>query len=339
MKLLIITQKVDVDDPILGFFHRWIQEFAKHCESIVVICLYEGKHDLPNNVRVLSLGKENGQSRFKYIWNFYKYIWSERKNYESVFVHMNPIYVVLGGIFWRLAGKKISLWYTHKHVDLKLRMAEKIVHTIFSASKESFRLKSDKLRIMGHGIDTDLFKPSRFEQKHLYTILSVGRISNTKNQLLMIEALHLLRERDFNAELIIVGDSITESDILYKKELEREIDLYNLNNVVKMTGSIKPSEIIPYYQNSDLFINLSSTGSMDKAILEAMACGINVLSSNEAFKNILPLSNITENDPISIAKCIIDLSNKPVDEKMRYFVVNNHQLNNLISNLYSLINK
>ena len=32
MKLLIITQKVDSADPILGFFHQWVEEFAKHCE-------------------------------------------------------------------------------------------------------------------------------------------------------------------------------------------------------------------------------------------------------------------------------------------------------------------
>jgi hypothetical protein len=60
MKLLIITQKVDINDPILGFFHRWIEEFAKHCEKITVICLYKGTYNLPNNVKVLSLGKEEG---------------------------------------------------------------------------------------------------------------------------------------------------------------------------------------------------------------------------------------------------------------------------------------
>ena len=56
-RLLITTQAVDLDDPVLGFFHRWIEEFAKHCESISVICLKEGRHDLPDNVHVYSLGK------------------------------------------------------------------------------------------------------------------------------------------------------------------------------------------------------------------------------------------------------------------------------------------
>src|SRR3989344_1998355 len=121
MKLLIITQKVDKNDPILGFFHAWLNEFAKNLESIIVICLYKGEVNLPNNVKVLPLGKENGVSRIKYIFNFYKYIWNERKNYDKVFVHMNPIYVILGGFAWSFLGKRIALWYTHKNVDLKLK--------------------------------------------------------------------------------------------------------------------------------------------------------------------------------------------------------------------------
>ena len=58
MKLLIVTQAIDSEHPILGFFHRWVEEFAKHCEHVHVICLQAGKHSLPANVTVHSLGKE-----------------------------------------------------------------------------------------------------------------------------------------------------------------------------------------------------------------------------------------------------------------------------------------
>ena len=110
MKLLIITQKVDRDDPILGFFHRWIEEFAKHCENIIVICLEKGEYNLPKNVQVLSLGKEERESRLAYIKRFYSYIWHKRKEYDSVFVHMNQEYVLLGGFFWKAMRKRVILW-------------------------------------------------------------------------------------------------------------------------------------------------------------------------------------------------------------------------------------
>ena len=113
MNLLILTQKVDKNDAILGFFHSWILEFAKNYEKVTVICLYEGEHNLPNNVKVLSLGKEKGVSKITYLYNFYKFIFQERKNYDKVFVHMNQIYIILGGLFWKLSGKEIGLWYAH----------------------------------------------------------------------------------------------------------------------------------------------------------------------------------------------------------------------------------
>ena len=34
MKLLIITQAIDINNPVLGFFHRWIEEFSKRIRTI-----------------------------------------------------------------------------------------------------------------------------------------------------------------------------------------------------------------------------------------------------------------------------------------------------------------
>ena len=132
MKLLILTQKVDRRDPILGFFHRWIEEFAKHYEQMIVICLQKGEFDLPKNVRVRSLGKEEKLGRWQYLIRFYKYIWQERKNYDAAFVHMNQEYVLLSWKFWKLWGKKIFLWRNHAQGNILTRLAvlfsNKILH-------------------------------------------------------------------------------------------------------------------------------------------------------------------------------------------------------------------
>ena len=198
MKLLIITQKVDINDDVLGFFHRWIEEFAKHCEKITVICLEKGEYNLPENVKVLSLGKEAGASKIKYLWRFYKYIWQERKIYDSVFVHMNPVYVILGGLFWKAMGKKVTLWYTHKNVDWKLRLAEKLVNKILTASKESFKLKTGKLQIVGHGILVEMFKnpqSKNYNKGDKLKIISVGRITRIKNLDTLIKAGSILNKK------------------------------------------------------------------------------------------------------------------------------------------------
>ena len=144
MKLLIITQKVDKNDSVLGFFHGWIVEFAKHCEKLTVICLYKGEYDLPENVKVLSLGKETGRSRLKYVFRFYKYIWKYRKDYDNVFVHMNHIYVVLGGTFWKILNKKIILWYNHISGSVSLNIALFFVNYICFTSPFSYVARKNK---------------------------------------------------------------------------------------------------------------------------------------------------------------------------------------------------
>ena len=49
-KLLICTQAIDENNRALSFFLDWLKEFGNVCEQVTVICLYEGKYDLPKNV-------------------------------------------------------------------------------------------------------------------------------------------------------------------------------------------------------------------------------------------------------------------------------------------------
>jgi len=292
MKLLIITQKVDKNDDNLGFFHRWLLEFAKYTEQLTVICLQKGEYDLPKNVRVLSLGKDEGRSRLTYLTRLYRYIWKERSNYDTAFVHMNPIYIVLAGICWKMLGKKIALWYTHKRVNLKLRVAEKFADIIFTASQESFRLPSRKVVVTGHGIDIEKFKRGagkRTDAKgNLLRIITAGRITPVKNLHILIDAAKLLKDKGISFELKIAGRPVTKDDEKYLAKLSGAVRDGALEKEISFIGSVPYSKIETLYQSGDVFVNLSETGSLDKAVLEAMASGISVLTSNEAFFGMLP---------------------------------------------------
>ncbi|MFZ2500791.1 MAG: glycosyltransferase family 4 protein [Minisyncoccia bacterium] len=272
MRLLIITQVVDIEDSFLGFFVRWLEEFSKHTKQVEVICLREGKHNLPENVRVHSLGKDAGVSRLKYTFNFYKYIWSLRHEYDAVFVHMNPEYVVLGGLLWRVLNKKIALWYTHKSVDTKLRLATFLSNIIFTASKESFRLASSKVHVMGHGIDTDFFSPDPGVVRGDW-ILSVGRLSVSKRHDLAIQ-----RATQEGRMLRIAGDGPERA------RLEAVAD--ELNARVQFLGGLTQGQLRDEYRSAKYFIHTSETGSLDKVVLEALACGLPIVTNDPALKHL-----------------------------------------------------
>ena len=287
MKLLILTQKIDQNDDVLGFMHGWIAEFAKHCEQVTAIGLSVGAHDLPKNVRVFSLGKESGASRLKYVWNFYQLIFRERKNYDAVFVHMNPEYVILGGIPWKIMGKKIGLWYTHKQVDWHLRLATHGADVIFTASPESFRLETPKCQVVGHGIDTGRFGSIKRFSDGIFRILSIGRLSRSKGYGTLFRACEILKNENSFIEVRIVGAPITEDDRVYVGELSSEIMRQGLEKKVLLVGAAPNQEIESHLATADLFVNMSTTGSLDKAVLEAMAAGVPVLTSNEGLRSTL----------------------------------------------------
>ncbi|MDO8667564.1 MAG: glycosyltransferase family 4 protein [bacterium] len=331
MKLLILTQKLDSHDGVLGFMHDWIKEFAKYCEKITVVCLEKGIFDLPPNVKVLSLGKETGQSKIKYLINFYKYIWRERKNYDTVFVHMNPEYVVLGGLLWKILGKKIALWYTHKNVDLKLRLAEKLANIIFTASAKSFRLKSKKINVMGHGIDVERFIPAPRPVKEKI-ILSVDRVSPTKNQLEIIKLFAAIQKKVDECRLYIVGAPARSADENYFNEIKEYIKDHNLFGQVKLLGAVPNKDLPAIYQQAKVFINFSATGSLDKAVLEAMACNLPVVTTNEAFRNILPAENYSLNFENARQKVAHFLQSDNL-ANYREIVVRGHSLKDLIAEI------
>lgn len=345
IKILIITQKVDIADQILGFFHRWIEEFSKHVEQVTVIALGVGEYQLPANVRVFSLGKERGVSRIGYIFNFYRLIWRERKNYDVVFVHMNPEYVVLGGICWRLWSKRVALWYTHKNVDLKLRIVEKLANIIFTASRESFRLVSDKIKIMGHGIDIEIFNPSLKKESEFFRIITVGRISPVKDYETLIKAVEILMREKVSVVVDIIGGPVTIEDEHYLKNLYMLVQEKKLDEIIQFVGSVTNKELPEHLRQADIFVNMSRTGSLDKAVLEAMACGSITVTSNEAFKEVFgkdaKMLMFQSGDTVSLAEKIKILSSlgqkerNEITKRLRNVIVEKHNIESLIPRILS----
>ncbi|MFA6050278.1 MAG: glycosyltransferase family 4 protein [Candidatus Paceibacterota bacterium] len=277
MKLLIITQVVDKKDTVLGFFLEWIKELSTKFESIVVICLKEGEHDLPSNVRVLSLGKEKGVSKVKYVFNFYKYIWNERKNYDAVFVHMNQEYVLLGWKLWKLLGKKIYMWRNHHEGNLFTDIAALFCSKVFCTSKFSYTAKYKKTVLMPIGVDTDKFTDKGSEVRKKNSILFLARMAPVKKPDLLVDALGDLKEKEIEFSASFYGDPLSKDQGYYDGLRKRA----ESSSSISFFNGVPNTETPAIYQSHSIFVNLSSSGMYDKTIIEAMSCGCLVLASNE----------------------------------------------------------
>ena len=279
MKLLIFTQKVDRNDSVLGFFHTWIAEFAIKADEVIVICLEKGEYDLPSNVTVYSLGKESNPraslgifrgllDRVKYAINLYHYLFIIRDSYDKVFVHMNPIYLVLCGWYWKITGVKSYLWYVHKKIDLKLIVSVLFADKVFTSSKESMRVPTNRVLYVGHGIDTNNFKySSHLHKKNELNLVHIGRLTKIKNIEVLIDCLYLLRQNNVNAFLYFFGDASTKEDYLYKESIKEFIEKKGLKDHVYFKGSIVYNDLSNTLENMHISVNMTPTGGMDKSVL------------------------------------------------------------------------
>lgn len=276
MKLLIVTQAVDQGHSNLGFFVRWIEEFATHCESVTVIANETGRYVLPPNVTVITLGKETGSSRLARYVKFLSAIAWFTRGYDAVFCHMNPEYVIAGSWWWKLTRKRIVFWYMHKSVTARLKLAEQLADVIVTASPESFRLPSKKLHVVGHGINTDLFRPDARVVRGTHA-LSVGRLDKSKCHDKAIDI-----ATGLGIELRIAGEG---------PERERLEEYAKSNNArVVLLGGLTQEKLRDEYLRAALLIHTSETGSLDKVLLEAAACGTPIKTEYEVYKQYEPQS-------------------------------------------------
>mgnify|MGYP001613379497 CR=1 FL=1 len=345
MKLVFITRKVDKGDPLTGFVFTWMEKLASKLEKLYVICQEKGDASgLPQNVELHSFGKEKGYGKIRQGFALFALSFSLAKKCDGFFVHMHPIYAIITWLPAKLRGQKIALWYTHKSVDTKLKIAHALIDTVFTASKESFRLPSKKVRVVGHGIDLNKFKvkSEKFQVGDKFRIVSVGRISPVKDYETLIKAVEILvnHKNLKDIEVEIYGRVGLPEHQAYLNSLVEFVRNAELEDYIKFQGELNYDYVDEVYQEADLFVNLSATGSIDKAVLEAAASAVLVTTSNEAFQKplsqISPLFVFQKDNPVQLAEKIREIKVLPAGKKnelgrsLRSWVEREHNLDNLI---------
>jgi glycosyltransferase involved in cell wall biosynthesis len=272
MKVLMITQAVDPRADLLGFVPGWIRALAARIERLCVMAGRVAPCTLPENVDVMSLGKESGKGRLGRLGRFLLGLREavKRHRVDVIFAHMNPEYAIAAA---PLTRTPVVLWYTHRAVTGRLKVAVKLARLVVSASRESFCLPTEKLRVTGHGIDLALFPFS--DPPGGANLLSVGRLDAIKDMETVIEGAALVP----GARVTLAGEGPRRESL---EALARARGV-----AAEFLGKVPYPEVPRVYRACDLFVSASRT-ALDKAVLEAMASGRPAIACNEAFTSWMP---------------------------------------------------
>lgn len=105
-----------------------------------------------------------------------------------------------------------------------------------------------------------------------FTIVNMGRLTNAKGQWHLIRALSHVKREIRNIKLLILGQGELED---YLRDLVKKVGLNN--NVVFLGYQKNPFK---YIRKTDLFVLSSLYEGFSNAIIEAMACGTPIISTD-----------------------------------------------------------
>jgi glycosyltransferase involved in cell wall biosynthesis len=123
------------------------------------------------------------------------------------------------------------------------------------------------------GVDTEFFRPGVYQADGY--ILSVGRFSDPrKNIRLLLDAYaSLVQTSPSTPDLVLVGEAPSALDMAY-------IAALGLANRIHVFTDVTQDELAQYYRGARMFVLSSDEEGLGLAILEAMASGLAVVSTD-----------------------------------------------------------
>ena len=161
--------------------------------------------------------------------------------------------------------------------------------------------QEQKIEVIYNGVDIKEFTPNECKKKNdKLVLISTGRLITRKGYSFLIEAIADLS----TIELWLIGDGNL------KEELENQAK--NQNAQVKFLGKKNHEEIAGLLKQADVFVLPSLNEGMSNSILEAMACGLPIITTDTGGSVELIKDNgfiVEKKSPESIKEAVIKISN------------------------------
>ena len=204
-----------------------------------------------------------------------------------------------GNLPMRLVNNKTicNLIFNHSHLNIAPSNYLKI----------EFELYGFSTMFIPNILEIEKYK---FKNRNLFQpkLLWVRAFDKIYNPTLAIKVLKLLKQQYPDAVLTMVGPNKDDSI----EEVIKLIDVLNLKDSVKITGVLKKEDWHKLSEDSDIFINTTNIDNTPVSVMESMALGLPVVSTNVGGLPYLIENNIdgllvSKNDAELMCNAVIHL--------------------------------
>jgi glycosyltransferase involved in cell wall biosynthesis len=342
LRIVFICQALDRDDPVLATTVRWVNSLVRKpsVDRVRVLALRTGRYDLPDRVEVHRFGRSGRLATSAAF--LHEVMRSLRPRPDLFFVYQGGPYPALLLPFKLLLRIPIVQWKAHSVITRVMAFyARRCDDLLFTATPASFPMDLPSLRVVGHGIDTNFFRNAR--RPPLGDLIATGRIAPVKQIEQMVRAVVNANRTYGTGYRFNIYGPILEGDGAYARTIDGVIEELAAREWITLHGPVTQERLRDIINGHRVCLNFS-TGAIDKSVLEAMACGLPVVSSNDSVGEVIPSdlrpALITEKQSTeSQAKSIHELLRRPeaeiaaLGQRMRDLVVTKHSLDRLFDRI------
>lgn len=147
------------------------------------------------------------------------------------------------------------------------------VSAFLKTAMEKWCSTHKEIEVIGNPVDVKKYPLShRLRGEHEIRLISVGSLEKRKNYPLLLQALHILLKQS-HVKLILIGTGPERERL---ESLAKQLDIQD--NVI-FAGYVQEAEYARLLSEADFFVSSSTMENFGVAIVEALTCGVPVIST------------------------------------------------------------
>lgn len=346
MKILRIYTKLP---PLKGGMEKHIYQLTCYQienDHFVKVLFNDGEKISQNDEKICKLKLHGWKPQFLGLFVFYFLIvlklFLKKQPFDIIHIHGDWSSFLFVKLLKKLTNAKMVVLSLHDQLTQKythqkllpslVQDIDLIFSTGYDTAKELEKLSGKKVIVQPSGINEIFFE--EFDKKYendRFTVVTVANLFQKKNIELVLEIAKELRECKF----VIVGDGS------HRAVLENIINIQNISNV-ELVGFKSAIKVREYYQQSNCYLLTSFAEGTPTSALEAMACGLPIVSSNagglgnivKEYKNGFVINDFDKNRYIQMLQLLqndIDLRKKMFESNKK--LAENYRWHNVAENI------